>query len=86
VYAAVDGSSHSAPRSYTMEGRGANVLGDPRVALTWLANELSSLGITLRQGQIVTTGTCMQPLELQAGDTVVADYGLLGRMQARFQA
>src|SRR5947208_2673943 len=23
------------------EGRGANVLGDPRLALTWLANELS---------------------------------------------
>jgi 2-keto-4-pentenoate hydratase len=86
VHAVVDGSSHSAPRSYTREGSGANVLGDPRVALTWLANELSSLGITLRQGQIVTTGTCMQPLELQAGDTVVADYGSLGRMQARFQA
>jgi 2-keto-4-pentenoate hydratase len=86
VHAVVDGSGHSAPRSYTREGSGANVLGDPRVALTWLANELSSLGITLRQGQIVTTGTCMQPLELQAGDTVVVDYGLLGSMVARFQA
>jgi 2-keto-4-pentenoate hydratase len=86
VHATVEGSGHSAPRSYTREGSGANVLGDPRVALTWLANELSSLGITLRQGQIVTTGTCMQPLELQAGDTVVADYGLLGGMQARFKA
>jgi 2-keto-4-pentenoate hydratase len=29
------------------EGRGANVLGDPRVALAWLVNELSGLGIPL---------------------------------------
>lgn len=27
-------------------GSGASVLGDPRIALTWLANELSKLGIT----------------------------------------
>ena len=30
------------------DGSGANVLGDPRVALTWLVNELSAIGITLR--------------------------------------
>jgi 2-keto-4-pentenoate hydratase len=86
VYAAVEGSGHSAPRRYTRAGSGANVLGDPRVALTWLANALRGLGIALRQGQIVTTGTCMQPLELQAGDTVVVDYGVLGSMQAQFRA
>jgi 2-keto-4-pentenoate hydratase len=86
VHAVVEGSGHGAPTRYTREGSGANVLGDPRVALTWLANELRGLGITLRQGQIVTTGTCMQPLELKAGDTVVVDYGLLGRMQAQFRA
>src|ERR1700710_512604 len=39
-------------------GHGKNVLGDPRVALAWLANELSQLGLTLREGEIVTTGTC----------------------------
>src|SRR5262249_10253563 len=38
-------------------GHGKNVLGDPRLALAWLANELSSLGITLRAGEVVTTGT-----------------------------
>ncbi len=30
------------------QGLGANVLGDPRIALTWLANELSGLGVTLK--------------------------------------
>ncbi len=29
-------------------GHGKNVLGDPRVALTWLANELRGLGMTLK--------------------------------------
>jgi len=63
------------------DGVGANVLGDPRIALTWLANELSSLGITLRAGQVVTTGTCLVPLEIAPGDHVRMDFGALGRVE-----
>ena len=63
------------------EGVGANVLGDPRVALAWLANELSALGITLRAGQVVTTGTCLVPLEIAPGDHVRMDFGALGRVE-----
>jgi 2-keto-4-pentenoate hydratase len=70
---------------YSREGSGANVLGDPRVALTWLANELRELGMALRTGQVVTTGTCMTPLELEAGDWVRADFGALGAVEARFE-
>ena len=65
-------------RHYTRSGSGAAVLGDPRVALAWLVNELSALGVTLAAGQFVTTGTCMVPLELEPGDRVLADYGVLG--------
>lgn len=68
----------------THEGIGRNVLGDPRVALTWLANELSTHGITLRAGEIVTTGTCAIPLPIAPGDEVTADFGILGRVSARF--
>jgi 2-keto-4-pentenoate hydratase len=71
--------------AYTREGNGANVLGDPRIALTWLANQLSSLGITLEKGQVVTTGTCMVPLELEAGDTATANYGTLGHVRMTFE-
>jgi 2-keto-4-pentenoate hydratase len=71
---------------YAREGKGANVLGDPRVALTWLANELRELGMGLRSGQVITTGTCMTPLELQAGDCVRADFGALGKVEARFES
>jgi 2-keto-4-pentenoate hydratase len=66
------------------DGVGANVLGDPRVALTWLANCLSGLGETLGAGEIVTTGACMKPLEIGPGDAVFADYGSLGRVGLRF--
>ena len=69
---------------YTREGTGGNVLGDPRIALTWLANQLSSLSITLQKGHVVTTGTCMVPLELQPGESASADYGPLGRVHMIF--
>ena len=60
------------------EGSGAAALGDPRVALTWLVNELSGLGLTLEAGQFVTTGTCVQPLEIEPGDEIVAEMGEIG--------
>jgi 2-keto-4-pentenoate hydratase len=64
-------------------GRGGNVLGDPRAALTWLVNELSGLGLTLRAGQVITTGTCIVPLPIEPGDRVTADFGTLGRVETR---
>jgi 2-keto-4-pentenoate hydratase len=66
-------------------GHGKNVLGDPRVALAWLANELRSLGVTLRAGQIVTTGTCHPPLPIQSGDLFAVDFGLLGKASVGFK-
>ena len=53
---------------YEREGIGANVLGDPRIALAWMVNEMTRLGTTLRAGQFVTTGTCATPLAIQPGD------------------
>lgn len=64
-------------------GKGANVLGSPRIAMTWLANELSGCGITLRKGQFVTTGTCVVPMPIVAGDEIEGDFGDLGRISVR---
>ncbi|MFN0186155.1 MAG: 2-keto-4-pentenoate hydratase [Aquabacterium sp.] len=66
------------------QGDGSAVLGDPRVALAWLVNALSVLGVPLQAGQFVTTGTCMQPLALAPGDQVLADFGVLGSVSASF--
>lgn len=65
-------------------GSGANVLGDPLLALTWIANELSSLGVTLKAGQVVTTGTCVTPFAVSPDDRVRMDFGLIGSIDVNF--
>jgi 2-keto-4-pentenoate hydratase len=66
-------------------GTGANVLGDPRVALTWIANELREFGDGLSAGHVVTTGTCIAPIAVEPGDQVVMDFGIFGRVNAGFR-
>jgi 2-keto-4-pentenoate hydratase len=66
-------------------GQGANCLGDPRLALTWLVNELSRHGITLGGGHVVTTGTCAVPLPILPGDRITAEFGDLGRVGLSFK-
>ena len=80
----VQGRVSGRTRSYARDGSGAAVLGSPLVALVWLVNELSSLGITLQRDQVVTTGACTVPLEVQAGDQVIADFGALGAVSVSF--
>jgi 2-keto-4-pentenoate hydratase len=67
-------------------GSGANVLGDPRVALAWIANELRVHAGGLRAGDLVTTGTCVVPVTVAPGDRVVADYGAFGSLDVSFRA
>jgi 2-keto-4-pentenoate hydratase len=71
-------------RAQQYVGHGKNVLGDPRIALAWLANELRQLGLTLRAGEVVTTGTCHPPLAIRSGDLIEADFGVLGKVSVRF--
>ena len=71
---------------FVRDGKGENVLGDPRIALTWIANELSRVGECLRKGETVTTGTCVVPVAIAPGDHVMADFGLFGRVVARLTA
>jgi len=72
-------------RGETFIGYGRNVLGDPRIALAWLVNELRALGITVRAGQVVTTGTCHPPLPIGSGDTMAVDFGDFGQVSVRFE-
>ncbi len=65
------------------EGIGSNVLGDPRIALTWLANELRQHGLDLKAGQIVTTGTSVVPVPIVQGSRLLADFGCLGTVRTQ---
>ena len=64
-------------------GSGANVLGDPRIALTWLVNELRTYGDGIAAGQFVTTGTCVIPVVIKPGDRVRADFGNFGSVDVQ---
>lgn len=66
------------------DGTGVNVLGDPRVALTWLVNELSQYDDGIRAGEFVTTGTCIVPIAILEGDQVRADFGEIGTINVSF--
>ena len=70
----------------SFSGTGANVLGDPLLALVWIVNELSSVNVAMQAGQFVTTGACVVPIPVTPGVEVQADFGWLGRMSVRFTA
>jgi 2-keto-4-pentenoate hydratase len=84
VHATVTGAD-GRPR-YSRDGEGRALLGDPRIALTWLANELSALGIGLKAGDWASCGTCMVPLQVEPGDGVMADYGVFGCIEVTLAA
>mgnify|MGYP002784688226 CR=1 FL=1 len=66
------------------EGRGADAMGDPLLALAWLAGFLSARGETVPAGSIVLTGGLTRAHEAQAGQVFEARFGGLGVVQARF--
>ena len=64
-------------------GRGANALGDPRIALAWLATELVRHGQRLAAGDLVITGTCVVPVPVAEGQSITVDFGALGTVSTR---
>lgn len=61
------------------EGKGADALGDPFLALAWLANELRTRQ-GLKAGQVVSTGTCTGFYKAEPAAKVEADFGRLGKV------
>ena len=65
-------------------GTGKNVLGSPLNAMAWLANHLQSRGALLMSGDLVTAGTACEIYNAQKNDRIIADFGELGSVSARF--
>lgn len=66
-------------------GQGADVFGDPRDALRWLANRHALIGEGLRTGQYVTTGVTGMPSPIAEGDRIEADLGAFGKVCATIE-
>src|SRR3954470_14650582 len=66
------------------EGSGAACLGDPLLALAWLARTAADLGDPLRAGQIVLSGALGPMVATPPGSSVSADLGPLGPVTATF--
>ncbi|MQY24550.1 2-keto-4-pentenoate hydratase [Nocardia aurantia] len=67
------------------EGRSDAVLGDPTVAVAWLARKVASFGVRLRAGDIVLPGSCTRAIDARPGDTFHAEFAGLGSVRLNFQ-
>ncbi len=65
-------------------GTGAASLGSPLVAMAWLINQLGTLGITLRAGEIVLSGSLGPLVPVVKGDYVELAIEGIGRCSVRF--
>jgi 2-keto-4-pentenoate hydratase len=69
---------------YIKSGRAEAAMGHPVTSLTWMLNWAREQGRAVRAGDVVSTGTCTGHLFAAPGDTVRADFGPLGVVEARF--
>jgi 2-keto-4-pentenoate hydratase len=65
-------------------GRGSASLGDPLVALAWLARTARDFGDPLRAGQVVLSGALGPMVAVAAGDAVTATISTLGSVSVTF--
>jgi len=65
-------------------GAGAASLGSPVNAMVWLANTLGRLGIPLKAGEVVLSGSLAALIPVQAGDSLRVSIGGIGGCSVRF--
>ncbi|MET8651493.1 MULTISPECIES: 2-keto-4-pentenoate hydratase [Nocardia] len=66
------------------EGRSDAVLGDPVIAVAWLARKVASFGVRLKAGDIVLPGSCTRAIDVRPGDSFHADFAGLGSVRLQF--
>jgi 2-keto-4-pentenoate hydratase len=66
-------------------GRSDAVLGNPAIAVAWLAQKVASFGVRLEAGHVVLPGSCTRAYDVRAGDQVVAEFAGLGSVSLSFE-
>ena len=65
-------------------GAGAAALGSPVNAVAWLANTLGRLGIPLKAGEVILSGSLAALIPVKAGDNLRVAIGGIGTCSVRF--
>lgn len=65
-------------------GAGAASLGNPVNAVAWLANKLGELGIVLKAGEVVLSGSLSIMFPVAAGDVLRMSLNGIGNVSCRF--
>ncbi len=66
------------------EGRSDAVLGDPAVAVAWLARKVASFGVRLEAGHVILPGSVHRAVDVAPGDRFTAEFDGLGRVDLSF--
>jgi 2-oxopent-4-enoate/cis-2-oxohex-4-enoate hydratase len=65
-------------------GAGAAALGSPVNCVTWLANTLGRIGIPLKAGEVILSGSLVPLQPVKPGDNMSLVIGGLGGCAVRF--
>ena len=79
LYKVVDGKDE-----LINDGYGSAVLGDPRIAVAWLANKMNSFGVSLKAGEVILSGAFSAAPPAKAGDKFKAVFTDFGTLEAEF--
>lgn len=66
------------------EGTGAAVLGDPCLAVAWLANRLWAYGVPLKKGEVILSGAFSAAPPAKKGDVFRVEFSSFGAVEAMF--
>jgi 2-keto-4-pentenoate hydratase len=65
-------------------GRSDAVLGDPLVAVAWLARKVASFGVRLHAGHVILPGSCTRAIDVAGGQSFTAEFTGLGSVSLSF--
>lgn len=66
-------------------GRSDAVLGDPLVAVAWLARKVASFGVRLHAGHVILPGSCTRAVDVSRGQSFTAEFTALGSVSLSFK-
>ena len=67
------------------KGNSSAVMGNAINSLTWLINNLATVGKALPKNYYISTGTCTKAIPISKGDKVTANFGKLGVVSFDFK-